>query len=135
MVVAEFKEMPVVARYPANRVRAIAMPVGGIGTGCFALAGDGALVDWQLMSRPHRGWRPPWAHLLLRVQPQGAQARLRVLEGITRLQLDADHGAPQTLAGLPHMRPLGFEAAYPFGRARYATPNCRWSAPSKRSTR
>jgi non-lysosomal glucosylceramidase len=102
---AEFKEMPIVARYPASRVRAIAMPVGGIGTGCVALAGDGALIDWQLMSRPHRGWRPPWAHLLLRVQPHGERARLRVLEGITRLQLDADHGAPQTLAGLPHMRP------------------------------
>lgn len=114
--------MPVVARYPANRVRAIAMPVGGIGTGCFALAGDGALVDWQLMSRPHRGWRPPWAHLLLRIQAAGEPVRLRVLEGITRLQMDADHGAPQTLAGLPHMRPLGFEAAYPFGRARLRDP-------------
>ncbi len=119
---SEFKEMPILARYPANRVRAIAMPVGGIGAGCVALAGDGALVDWQLMSRPHRGWRPPWAHMLLRVHPQGDKARLRVLEGITRLQLDADHGAPQTLAGLPHMRPLGFEAAYPFGRARLRDP-------------
>jgi non-lysosomal glucosylceramidase len=122
MMHAEFKEMPIVARYPASRVRAIAMPVGGIGTGCVALAGDGALIDWQLMSRPHRGWRPPWAHMLLRVHPQGDKARLRVLEGITRLQLDADHGAPQTLAGLPRMRPLGFEAAYPFGRALLRDP-------------
>ncbi len=38
--------VPVLTRYSSRRVRAIAMPVGGIGTGCFALAGDGALVDW-----------------------------------------------------------------------------------------
>ncbi|MCS7190208.1 MAG: non-lysosomal glucosylceramidase, partial [Fimbriimonadales bacterium] len=101
----------------ADRIRAIAMPVGGIGTGCFALGGDGALLDWQLMSRPHRGWRPAYAHLLLRVQPAGEPPCLRVLESQLRLQLDADFGARGTLAGIPRMQPLGFEAAYPFGRA------------------
>jgi non-lysosomal glucosylceramidase len=60
------------------------MPVGGIGTGCFALAGDGALVDWQLMSRPHRGWRPPLAHLLLWVRMPDGKRYLRVLEGMLR---------------------------------------------------
>ncbi|MCS7209173.1 MAG: non-lysosomal glucosylceramidase [Fimbriimonadales bacterium] len=109
--------MPIVARYAAEQVRAIAMPVGGIGTGCFALGGDGALLDWQLMSRPHRGWRPPYAHMLLRVQPAGMPPSLRVLESLHRLQLDADHGAAGALAGIPRMQPLGFEAAYPFGRA------------------
>ncbi len=116
------KEMPVLTLYPAERVRAIAMPVGGIGTGGFALGGDGALLDWQLMSRPHRGWRPACSHLLLRVQPEGDAPRLRVLESLYHLRLDADHGAAGALAGIPRMRPLGFEAAYPFGRARLHDP-------------
>ncbi|MCX7992860.1 MAG: non-lysosomal glucosylceramidase [Fimbriimonadales bacterium] len=114
--------MPVLVRYPAQQVRAIAMPVGGIGTGCFALGGDGALLDWQLMSRPHRGWRPAYSHLLLRVQPEGDAPRLRVLESLHRLTLDADHGAAGALTGIPRMRPLGFETAYPFGRAHLHDP-------------
>ncbi len=117
-----WERMPVLARYDAEQVRAIAMPVGGIGAGCFALGGDGALLDWQLMSRPHRGWRPPYAHLLLRVQLAGDAPRLRVLESLHRLTLDADHGATGALAGVPRMRPLGFEAAYPFGRALLQDP-------------
>jgi non-lysosomal glucosylceramidase len=113
---------PVLSRYGRTRLRAIAMPVGGIGTGCFALAGDGALVDWQLMSRPHRGWRPPLAHLLLWVRMPDGKRYLRVLEGMLRLQLDADHGVPQPLAGIPRMRAAGFEASYPFGRALLRDP-------------
>ncbi|GBC91644.1 hypothetical protein HRbin15_00098 [bacterium HR15] len=112
----------IVSHYPPERIRAIAMPVGGIGTGCFALGGDGALLDWQLMSRPHRGWRPPYAHLLLWVRTPNDKTYLRVLEGMLRLQLDADHGAPQPLAGIPRMRAAGFEAAYPFGSALLRDP-------------
>lgn len=115
-------QMPILAQYPVERIRAIAMPIGGIGTGCFALGGDGALLDWQLMSRPHRGWRPDYSHLLLRVQPADDAPRLRVLESLNRLTLDADHGAAGALAGISRMRPLGFEAAYPFGRARLQDP-------------
>ncbi len=99
------------------------MPVGGIGTGCFALTGDGALTDWQLMSRPHRGWRPPYAHLLLWVRTPRGQTYLRVLEGITRLHLDADHGVPQALGGIPRMRAVSFESAYPFGRVHLRDPS------------
>jgi uncharacterized protein (DUF608 family) len=116
------KETPTLACYPAERTRAIAMPVGGIGTGCFALGGDGALLDWQLMSRPHRGWRPAYSHLLLRLQPEGDAPRLRILESLHRLALDSDHGAAGALAGIPRMRALGFDAAYPFGRARLQDP-------------
>lgn len=109
-------------RYPKERLRQIVMPIGGIGTGSFALSGMGALTDWQLMSRPHRGWRPPLAHLLLWVRTTEGDAYLRVLEGILHTQLDADSGAPQALAGIPRMRATGFEAAYPFGRARLEDP-------------
>ncbi|MDW8289391.1 MAG: GH116 family glycosyl-hydrolase [Armatimonadota bacterium] len=106
----------VLCRYDAEHLREIAMPVGGIGTGFFCLGGKGQLTDWQLMSRPHRGWRPAYAHLLLWTR-QGAERKLRVLEGDLTEGLSADFGAPQSLASLPRMKPKGFEATYPFGRA------------------
>lgn len=106
----------VLSRYDVEHLREIAMPVGGIGTGFFCLGGKGQLTDWQLMSRPHRGWRPMYAHLLLWTR-QGGENHLRVLEGDLTEGLSHDFGAPQTLAGIPRMKPAGFEATYPFGRA------------------
>lgn len=106
----------VLSTYDAQHLREIAMPVGGIGTGFFCLGGKGQLTDWQLMSRPHRGWRPMYAHLMLWTR-QGKERKLRVLEGDLTEGLSSDFGAPQVLAGIPRMKPKGFEATYPFGRA------------------
>src|SRR2546428_2193001 len=77
-------DWPVLSRYDGARLREIAMPIGGIGTGFFALGGRGQLTDWQLMSRPNRGWRPMYCHLLVRTaqrSPRGETVKLRVLEG------------------------------------------------------
>ncbi|MGQ9879416.1 MAG: GH116 family glycosyl-hydrolase [Armatimonadota bacterium] len=105
----------VLARYDAPHLREIAMPIGGIGTGFFCLSGRGELTDWQLMSRPHRGWRPMYSHLLLWTR-QGQEAKLRVMENQLTEGLSADFGAPQVMAGIPRMRAVRFESAYPFGR-------------------
>jgi non-lysosomal glucosylceramidase len=110
---------PVLSRYDHEHTQAIALPVGGIGTGFFALGGRGQLTEWQLMSRPNRGWRPPYAHLLLRTQRnigQQEEIKLRVLEAQSDADLGADFGAPGTLMGVARFPHARFEAAYPFGR-------------------
>ena len=93
------------------------MPVGGIGTGFFALGGRGQLTDWQLMSRPSRGWRPMYAHLLLWTNQNGVK-KLRVLEGDLDQGAAGDSGLAETFAGIPRFRTAEFEASYPFGRAK-----------------
>ncbi len=112
----ESSDWLVLSRYDVNHLREIAMPVGGIGTGFFSLGGKGQLTDWQLMSRPHRGWRPLYSHFVLWTK-QGKERKLRILEGDITEGLSADFGAPQHMAGIPRMKPKGFEATYPFGRA------------------
>jgi uncharacterized protein (DUF608 family) len=113
------EDWPILSRYDAAHLREIALPIGGIGTGFFALGGRGQLADWQLMSRPNRGWRPLYSHLLLRTrQPaaRGEKVKLRVLEGDLTEGLAADFGAPIVLAGIPRFEKVQFEATYPFGR-------------------
>ncbi|MER3474988.1 MAG: hypothetical protein C4335_13410 [Armatimonadota bacterium] len=105
----------VLARYDSQHLREIALPIGGIGTGFFCLTGRGELTDWQVMSRPHRGWRPMYSHLLLWTR-QGHTSKLRIMENTLTEGLSADFGAPQVMAGLPRMRASQFEATYPFGR-------------------
>lgn len=107
--------MPVLRRYRGASLREIVMPIGGIGTGSFGLGGRGQLTDWQLMSRPNRGWRPMYAHLLLRTR-QGEEVKLRVLEGDLTEGAAGDSGLRETFAGLPRFKEATFEAAYPFGR-------------------
>jgi uncharacterized protein (DUF608 family) len=41
--------------YRGERLREIAFPLGGIGTGCVSLEGRGALRDWELFGRPNKG--------------------------------------------------------------------------------
>jgi non-lysosomal glucosylceramidase len=58
-------DWPVLKAYKGEHLREISMPIGGIGTGFFTLGGRGDLREWQLMSRPNRGWKPMYAHLIL----------------------------------------------------------------------
>jgi non-lysosomal glucosylceramidase len=113
---------PVLRRYGKESLREISMPIGGIGTGFFGLGGRGQLTDWQLMSRPNRGWRPMYAHLLLWTK-QGEVRKLRVLEGDLAEGAASDSGLPETFAGLPRFRDAEFEATYPFGRVKLSDPD------------
>lgn len=109
------QSLPILRRYEGSQLREIALPLGGIGTGSFCLGGRGQLTDWQLMSRPNRGWRPMYAHLLVRTR-QGSDVKLRVLEGDLVEGAAGDSGLRETFAGVPRFRRATFEAAYPYGR-------------------
>ena len=91
-------EWPVLSTYDSDHLTEISMPVGGIGTGFFSLGGRGALTDWQIMGRPHRGWRSPYCHLLLQSRTDEGDhggpplQRLHVLEGDLADGLGGDSG-------------------------------------------
>ena len=55
---AKRKPWPVVRRYDQDHLARIAMPLGGIGTGCVSLGGRGNLRDWEIMNRPAKGFAP-----------------------------------------------------------------------------
>jgi len=38
--------------YSGERLSQIRFPLGGIGSGCISLAGNGHLVDWEIFNRP-----------------------------------------------------------------------------------
>lgn len=108
--------------YDENHLREIMMPIGGIGTGFFGLSGRGAMGTWEIMSRPHRNWRPMYSHLVVWCREKGGTARLRILEDDIDENLTADFGHPAVLAGFPRMKATRFEAAYPFGRVTLEDP-------------
>ncbi len=118
---AKLRDMdwPIIRRYTGPQLNEISMPVGGIGTGFFSLGGRGDLRDFQLMSRPNRGWRPMYAHLLLWTE-NAAGRKMRVIERALPGGFAGDSGNPEVFAAFPRFEHAEFDASYPFGRVRLA---------------
>jgi uncharacterized protein (DUF608 family) len=41
--------------YQGAKTNQISFPLGGIGSGCIGLAGNGRLIDWEIFNRPNKG--------------------------------------------------------------------------------
>jgi uncharacterized protein (DUF608 family) len=109
-------------QYEGDNLRELMLPVGGIGTGFVGIYGSGALGSWEIMNRPNRGWRPMYAHLILRTQ-RGNDVRLSVLERDLDAGLASDQGQGETLAALPRWKEVAVEATYPFGKWTFRDPH------------
>jgi len=93
------------------------MPIGGIGTGCVSLTGNGALRDWEVVNRPAKGFTPVvsgglpffavWVH-------DGGKSYTRVLEGpLPENAYEGSHGSEEPSHQLPRFQTSTFRAAWP----------------------
>ena len=124
--------------YRGNQTKEISFPLGGIGTGCVGLAGNDALIDWEIFNRPSKGSTNGYSHMAVRVEQQGRVLDARVLQsdllppysgwprhaGSTQFGFGVDRS---TLAGLPHFKTADFFGGYPFAELRFfddSFPGC-----------
>ncbi|MEI6865751.1 GH116 family glycosyl-hydrolase [Flavicella sp.] len=117
---------PVLKTYDQEHTGRIAMPVGGIGTGTVSLSGYGALIDWEIMSRPAKGFNPlyagvqvinrtPFFSVYIKEEDKEGQALL--LEGPVPIRFDEGYyGSKAPNHGLPRFTESTFQTAYPFGQ-------------------
>ena len=126
-------ERPVAERrtFAGDRRRAVALPLGGIGTGNLALGGTGVLTQWQLHNQGNHLGFSPQSFFALRLSCTEPPLSLRrMLHG----PAIAPHGEPAPLvndaldaaaryarpASWPGVRDTTFHGAYPFARIDYA---------------
>ena len=57
--------------YQGSSLREISFPLGGIGSGSVGLAGNGALVDWEIFNRPNKGSLNGYTHIAVRAKCGG----------------------------------------------------------------
>ena len=69
-----------VMRYEDEKLEKISFPLGGIGTGCVGLAGNGALIDWEIFNRPNKRSHNGFSHFAIRVTQNG-KSTSKVLQG------------------------------------------------------
>ena len=113
--------------YKKNKTKNISFPLGGIGSGCIGLAGNGALIDWEIFNRPNKNSYNGYSHFAMKVK-QGGKTVTRVLQGDTcesfmgMSERNNDHvgfgyGAHTcSLAGYPHFKNVSFEGSFPIAK-------------------
>ncbi len=111
-------------QYKNEFLQNISFPLGGIGTGCIGLAGNGELIDWEIFNRPNKNTRNGYSHFAVRaVTDDGVVAK--VLQGDTYENLSGSYDGGSghigfgfgvhnnSLAGFPHFRNVTFEGNFP----------------------
>lgn len=112
--------------YTGRQLDMIAVPIGGIGTGCVSLGGWGQLRDWEIFGRPGKGNINEMSFFTLYARERGKQPIVKVLQGpsggprmgppLLKQFAGGGSGAWGRAhgAGLPHYRSCGLTVHYPF---------------------
>lgn len=115
-------EWPVMTHYDSNHLQAVALPLGGIGTGVVSLGGRGDLRDWEIMNVPAKGFNSGAASrnapfFAIYTKDQAGQTTTTMLAGpLNYSEYDNAFGTPTANFGLPRFDNASFDAAYPFGQ-------------------
>lgn len=54
--------------YKGSKTKEISFPLGGIGTGCIGLSGNGRLMDWEIFNKPNKGSANGFSHFAVKVE-------------------------------------------------------------------
>ncbi len=118
--------------YTGDRLREIAFPLGGIGTGCVSLSGRGALVDWEIFNRPNKGSIMPYTFVALWARAGVGDPVTRVLQAPPEPPFAGEGGGTysgtgfgvrrEDASGLPHLRAARFCGEFPFAEIAFEDP-------------
>ena len=67
--------------YRDEQKREISFPLGGIGSGCIGLSGNGRLIEWEIFNRPNKGGRNGFSHFAIKAESNRQVLDTRVLNG------------------------------------------------------
>ena len=106
--------------FTGSHLKAIAFPLGGIGTGTISLGGRGQLRDWEICNRPDKGNSPNYAFAAVWAQAEGKQPLARVLESRIEPPYVGNSGlGADNVPGLRRLDSAMFTGAYPYARIEF----------------
>ena len=118
--------------YTGRNLSQISFPLGGIGSGCVGLAGNGRLVDWEIFGRPAKGSTNGHTHFAIKAERHGAVLDARVLHGdepppyigaSRSMYFGSGFGVSRdAMAGLPHFREVKFRGEFPVADLAFREP-------------
>lgn len=123
--------MKTTLQYHGAKLREISFPLGGIGSGCIGLGGDGRLKEWEIFNKPNKTGLNGFSHFAIRAEKDGKVIDARVLNGDLAAPYTGQTGnymwrgfghGPfrETLAGIPHFEDVTFVGEFPFAQLSFA---------------
>lgn len=110
-------------KYCGEYTKEISFPLGGIGTGCIGLGGDGRLNDWEIFNRPAKGERNRYTHFAVRAIQDG-----KIIPAVLNGDMQKDFMGryrkknftgfgfgpeDSTMCGFPHFKNVVFNGEFP----------------------
>lgn len=110
--------------YQNRKTNQISFPLGGIGTGCIGLAGNGRLIDWEIFNHPNKGSVNGFSHFAIKAEKDDKVVDARVLHGDLHPPYNGDLQAGmfrsfgfgprrEYLTGMPHFESVDFGGEFP----------------------
>jgi uncharacterized protein (DUF608 family) len=109
--------------YTGEQKREISFPLGGIGSGCIGLSGNGRFREWEIFNRPNKEGMNGFSHFAIKAESEGHVLDARVLHGKYegsyigegKRQYDGiGFGvSPNKMTGIPHFDDVEFKGEFP----------------------
>lgn len=106
-------------KYDKEHTSQIVFPLGGIGSGCIGLCGNGTLRDFEIFNRPNKNSYNKYASILVKAEDSEKVLDVRALNGICQGSFMGDdvrigHGIERNrLPGLPWFEDFSFDGEFP----------------------
>jgi len=68
-------------KYRGEALKEIIFPLGGIGSGCVGLRGNGQLADFEIFNRPNKNSVNGYSHFAIRTVTEDGETDARILNG------------------------------------------------------
>ncbi len=118
--------------YTGSKTTQISFPLGGIGSGCIGLGGDGRLVEWEIFNRPAKGKFNGLSHFAVKAVSGGKLLDARVLcaemkppykvGGERQFCAQGFNPGLETMAGYPNFRENEFIGEFPIANLVFSDP-------------
>ncbi len=120
--------------YKGKYTNEISFPIGGIGSGCIGLAGNGSIVDFEIFNRPNKNSYNGYTHIAVKAEDDNSVIDARVLNGDLKPPYMGDINAKKfndygfgvfrsTMAGCHHFEDFSFIGEFPFANMNFSDSN------------
>lgn len=120
--------------YQGNKTKNISFPLGGIGSGCIGLSGNGELIDFEIFNKPNKSTRNGYTHFAIKEVREG-KANIKILQGDTNESYIGNYDKDgwmagvgygprhNSLAGFPHFKNVIFDGEFPIAKLTFEEEN------------